>query len=48
MLDLRHAYADRKLVTEAALAMRSFKRLLLWYTADEYVASAFSPFMLPV
>lgn len=37
MLDLRHAYADAKLVEEAALTMRSFKRFLLWYTADECV-----------
>jgi hypothetical protein len=35
MLDLRHAYRDKKLVREAALALRSSKRLLLWYTADE-------------
>jgi hypothetical protein len=36
MLDLRHAYADPNLVEESALTMRSFKRFLLWYTADEY------------
>lgn len=35
MLDLRHAYRDKKLVRDAALALRSSKRLLLWYTADE-------------
>lgn len=38
MIDLRHAYFDPKLFKDAALAMRSSKSLLLWYTADECVA----------